>query len=238
MFSSPQTVIFMECGHPIHKTCFSQYMQTSYKCPLCHKSITKMDALFLNLANIIKEQPMPTEFLDVKSVIFCNDCSAKCSTPYHFLGLRCQICQSFNTMELDRSPMPAERVDEGQNTTQTNSWQQPQSPSRPNDGRDGNLLSSPAMHSPGSHASASNVTLQNNASSSRHPHFAEPELGLEDEEEDEELNFWGGEVRSVSSADESDSEDEANDDSEMEEGEDEDDEDDNDDGDIILVGHR
>lgn len=236
MFSSPQTVIFMECGHPIHKTCFDQYMQTSYKCPLCHKSITKMDALFLNLANIIKEQPMPTEFLDVRSVIFCNDCSAKCSTPYHFLGLRCQICQSFNTMELDRSPMPAERVDEGQSTAQIDS-RQPQSPSRVTDGRDGNLVSSPILHSPGSHASASNVALQHIESPSRHPRFAEPELGLEGEEEDEELNFWGGDARSVSSADESDSDDETNDDSEMEEGEDDDD-DDNDDGDIILFGHR
>ncbi|KAF3766140.1 zf-CHY-domain-containing protein, partial [Cryphonectria parasitica EP155] len=97
MFSSPQQVIFMECGHPIHRNCFQQYMNTSYKCPLCSKSIVKMDALFLNLANIIKEQPMPEEYRGIRSVLFCNDCSAKSSTDYHFLGLRCQICQSFNT---------------------------------------------------------------------------------------------------------------------------------------------
>lgn len=236
MFSSPQTVIFMECGHPIHKDCFHRYMEVSYRCPLCHKSITKMDALFLNLANIIKEQPMPQEYLDVKSVIFCNDCSAKCSTPYHFLGLRCQICQSFNTMELDRSPLPGDRTDEDQTAAQTDLLQ-PGSPSRPSGSRDGNPISSPALHSPCSHASGADSAMQGVESSpSRPPRYAEPEIGLEDEDEDEELNYWGGEVRSVSSADESDSGDEA-DDSDMEEGDEEDD-DDNDDGDIVLFGHR
>lgn len=106
MFDSQLSVIFMECGHPIHKNCYSQYMATSYKCPLCNKSIVKMDAIFLNLANIIKEQPMPEEWKHMRSVVLCNDCSAKCSTPYHFLGLRCQNCQSFNTVELQRSPEP------------------------------------------------------------------------------------------------------------------------------------
>ncbi|KUI67037.1 hypothetical protein VM1G_03435 [Cytospora mali] len=114
MFASPKTVIFMECGHSIHRACFNQYMSSSYKCPICSKSIVNMEALFTNLANLIQEQPMPEDYRDVKSVVLCNDCSAKCSTQYHFLGLRCQICKSFNTAELDRSPMPSEtRINEG-----------------------------------------------------------------------------------------------------------------------------
>lgn len=107
MFDSPLSVIFMECGHPIHKNCFDQYMATSYKCPLCNKSIVKMDALFLNLSNIIKEQPMPEEWKEVRSILLCNDCSAKSSAPFHFLGLQCENCHSYNTIELHRSANPA-----------------------------------------------------------------------------------------------------------------------------------
>lgn len=185
---------------------------------------------------------MPHEFQDVRSVIFCNDCSAKSSTPYHFLGLRCQICQSFNTMELDRSPMPGGRSEGEQDAVQAGP-SQPESPPRSRnsaDGRHDNPLSSPALHSPCSHASASSIVIRNNGSSSGQPRFVEPEVDLEDEE-DEELNFWGGEFRSGSSADESESEGEV-DDSEIEddkdgEGDDEED-DENDDGDIILLGHR
>lgn len=242
MFSSPQTVIFMECGHPIHKTCFNLYMEVSYRCPLCHKSITKMDALFLNLANIIKEQPMPPEFQDVRSVIFCNDCSAKCSTPYHFLGLRCQICQSFNTMELDRSPMPGDQAAGEQDAAQTGP-SHARSPSQPgnstNAGHD-DALSSPAIHSPRSHTSAVRTIAQNNSSTSGPPRYVEPDVVLDDDDEEEELNFWGGEVRSGSSAEGSDSEG-GLDDSENEDEDDKDedgDDDDNDDGDIILLGHR
>lgn len=207
-----------------------------------------MDALFLNLANIIKEQPMPQEFQDVRSVIFCNDCSAKCSTPYHFLGLRCQICQSFNTMELDRSPMPVERAEAEQHAEQAGP-SQPLSPRRPSElapGGHDNPLTSPALHSPCSHFLPPRNVVQSNGSPSRHPHFAEPEINQEDEDEEEELNFWGGEVRSGSSADETGSDSESADDLDDsdiddegegdEEGDDEDD--DNDDGDIVLLGHR
>lgn len=200
-----------------------------------------MDALFLNLANIIKEQPMPQEFQDVRSVIFCNDCSAKCSTPYHFLGLRCQICQSFNTMELDRSPMPGDRADGERNAVHAGP-SRPGSPSQPSnstDGRHDDPLSSPVLHSPCSRASASNGAIQNSGSPAGNPRFVEPEMDFEDEE-DEELNFWGGEVRSGSSADESESEGDMDDSEVEEEDKDEegDEEDDNDDGDIILLGHR
>lgn len=111
MFDSPLSVIFMECGHPIHKNCFDQYMATSYKCPLCNKSIVKMDALFLNLSNIIKEQPMPEDWKDVRSILLCNDCSAKSSAPFHFLGLQCENCHSYNTIELQRSANPANPAD-------------------------------------------------------------------------------------------------------------------------------
>lgn len=129
MFDSPLSVIFMECGHPIHKSCFDQYMATSYKCPLCSKSIVKMDALFLNLSNIIKEQPMPEDWKNVRSILLCNDCSAKSSTPFHFLGLQCENCHSYNTIELQRSANPANPTEPSQTLNDPASQHPPQLPS-------------------------------------------------------------------------------------------------------------
>lgn len=209
MFDTPLSVIFMECGHPIHKSCFDQYMTTSYKCPLCNKSIVKMDALFLNLANIIKEQPMPEAWQHMRSVVLCNDCSAKCSTQYHFLGLRCQNCQSYNTVELHRSPMPAfdEQSDPGseQATVQAQDTAlrlaHPQTPVQPDDGNQ--------IYSDGEDEDGDTDLWGRD-----HHHESSEEDGDDGESEDEE---------------------EEEDDEEEEESESDDDEHD---GDIVLLGHR
>lgn len=235
MFSSPQTVIFMECGHPIHRSCFTEYMNTSYKCPLCNKSIVKMDALFTNLANIIKEQPMPEEFQNVRSVILCNDCSAKCSTAYHFLGLRCEICQSYNTVELDRSPMPGYRSENGEEPNEADS-SQPQTSSAIDNGPGITSTTSHLPHSPDATQSLNGDT-HNHVSANRNLWFVEPELTSADEDEEEEFDFWGREVRSDPSG--SDEEDDSSDNvTESEVDEEDEDEDNVDEYDIVLLGHR
>jgi hypothetical protein len=100
MFSSPRPVVFMLCGHSIHKRCYDQHMKVSYKCPICNKSLVNMETQFRNLDVAIQSQPMPPEFRDTKAVILCNDCSARSTVPYHWLGLKCSICSSYNTVEL------------------------------------------------------------------------------------------------------------------------------------------
>lgn len=91
MFTSPQTVIFMRCGHSIHQNCFLDYSRTSYRCPICNKSVTNMETNFRNLDRTIEGQPMPTEFKDTKALIYCNDCRAKSVVQYHWLGLKCDV---------------------------------------------------------------------------------------------------------------------------------------------------
>lgn len=59
-----------------------------------------METQFRNLDVAILGQPMPPEFRDTKANILCNDCSAKSTVPYHWLGLKCSICRSYNTVEL------------------------------------------------------------------------------------------------------------------------------------------
>ncbi|KAI0484269.1 hypothetical protein GGR56DRAFT_613007 [Xylariaceae sp. FL0804] len=100
MFTSPKAVCFMKCGHSIHRECFQEHMQSSYKCPICKKSLANMESQFRNLELSIQSQPMPPEFSDTRAVVLCNDCSAKSSTPYHWLGLKCSVCSSYNTAQL------------------------------------------------------------------------------------------------------------------------------------------
>lgn len=43
---------------------------------------------------------MPPEWHDTKALVHCNDCSAKTAVTYHFLGLKCDVCESYNTIQL------------------------------------------------------------------------------------------------------------------------------------------
>lgn len=237
MFASHKTVIFMDCGHSIHRTCFNEYMASSYKCPICSKSIVNMEALFTNLANIIREQPMPEEFENVTSTILCNDCSAKCTTKYHFLGLRCQICRSYNTAELERSAMPGERAGGGQASVPGHSIPAtPEAlafPQRSIQDRTSGPNSAPGLQTNPPHLQYS---LSQGAANPTGPHTqAAPEpYAAMDEDDDEELDFWGGEARS---GPESEDEDDYEDDTDAEDSDNEED-DDNEEEDIMLFGHR
>lgn len=90
----------MNCGHSIHKKCYDQHLRTSYKCPICNKSLVNMEPQFRNLDLAILSQPMPPDFRDTKAKVLCNDCSARSTVAYHWLGLKCSICRSYNTVEL------------------------------------------------------------------------------------------------------------------------------------------
>ncbi|KAL4868186.1 hypothetical protein BDV12DRAFT_186169 [Aspergillus spectabilis] len=100
MFTSPETVVFMRCGHSIHQRCLSEYSKSSYRCPICSKTIRNMEATFRNLDRTIQSQPMPADFKDTKAIITCNDCGTKSVVKYHWLGLRCDMCESYNTTQL------------------------------------------------------------------------------------------------------------------------------------------
>jgi hypothetical protein len=75
-------------------------MQTAYKCPICKKSAVCMDLQWQKLTQAIEGQPMPEQFANTRAIIQCNDCSAKSSVKYHWLGNQCGTCDSYNTNEL------------------------------------------------------------------------------------------------------------------------------------------
>ncbi|PYH95875.1 CHY and RING finger domain protein [Aspergillus ellipticus CBS 707.79] len=116
MFTSPETVVFMRCGHSIHQKCLSEYAKNSYRCPICTKTITNMESTFRNLDRTIESQPMPAEFKDTRAFIYCNDCGAKSIVKYHWLGLRCDMCESYNTAQIrllqgDSQDLPAPNIE-------------------------------------------------------------------------------------------------------------------------------
>ncbi|QPG73298.1 hypothetical protein FOA43_000608 [Brettanomyces nanus] len=100
MFDSIKTVVFMSCGHPIHQSCYDEYTKHSYKCPLCSKTIVNMEAQFRVLDKEIEQTIMPDGLGDWKALIKCVDCGGRSKVPYHYLGLRCEHCKSYNTMQL------------------------------------------------------------------------------------------------------------------------------------------
>ena len=110
MFTSPHPVVFMLCGHGIHKACYDEHMKSSYKCPICNKSTVNMESQFRNLDRAIDSQPMPPQFEDTKAMVSCNDCYAKSAVKYHWLGLKCAICDSYNTAQLSILSDPAVEV--------------------------------------------------------------------------------------------------------------------------------
>ncbi|KAK7191015.1 hypothetical protein DPSP01_007811 [Paraphaeosphaeria sporulosa] len=100
LFNSSTAVVSMPCGHYLHKDCYNQYMETAYKCPTCKKSAVNMELQWQKLTQAIESQPMPEQFVNTRAIIQCNDCAAKSSVKYHWLGNKCNSCDSYNTNEL------------------------------------------------------------------------------------------------------------------------------------------
>lgn len=44
---------------------------------------------------------MPEEYRDNRAYVFCNDCNSRSIVKYHWLGLKCSICESYNTTQLE-----------------------------------------------------------------------------------------------------------------------------------------
>ena len=81
----------------MHGTCFRQYSQTNFACPICRKSIVdpKFFAGFFEMQ--IAQMPMPSEYQNKLMTVQCNDCLAKSNVPFHIVGGKCSQCGSYNT---------------------------------------------------------------------------------------------------------------------------------------------
>jgi Zinc-ribbon/Ring finger domain len=100
LFSSRFASHEMPCGHAIHWHCFKELTSYDTRCPVCKKtaeSPEQMAATWSAIAMGIALQPVPPEMARMVN-IYCNDCeSTDCNLRWHFLGVRCVQCFSFNT---------------------------------------------------------------------------------------------------------------------------------------------
>ncbi|KAI9804052.1 MAG: hypothetical protein M1833_000333 [Piccolia ochrophora] len=269
MFNSPLTVVFMPCGHSIHHQCYYDHMKTSYRCPICSRSIVNMETQFRNLDRAIESQPMPPQFQDTKALVYCNDCCAKSSVKYHWLGLKCSVCDSYNTAQIQilSGPDP-EGTDPSIDTelirldavrrfqTTTIADPPPTVATVPAVAANHDNANDPSDRPIPPPTDTTNPTplpayivpqgLSPSASPTQRPVDPGGHL-VNDDNDNEEMNFWGGEVggdrtRSGSSTvapadkDENDESDESMDENRDPTSEDDDDDDDTDE--MELFGHR
>jgi len=251
MFTSHKKVLSMKCGHMIHDVCRKEYIKTSYRCPICSKSVENMESQFRRLDKHLQEQPMPPEYQHTRATILCNDCEAKTSTKYHWGGLKCEVCLSYNTVELQilNSPaIPAMVVREDANVELR---PEPPMHATPRLGGVG-LTGLPAQSPESPLTSLEEPRTMTQSTAERFLRSAFPasvlrvpdHLPVTDESDQEEdmLDFWGrDERRSATSAenpDDGQSEGEDGDDDSDSEACDDADEEEDDEGEIVLFGHR
>ncbi|KAE8452780.1 hypothetical protein EG329_013052 [Mollisiaceae sp. DMI_Dod_QoI] len=256
MHTSTAPVVFMPCMHGIHKKCYDEHMKTAYRCPICNKSAVNMETQFRNLDRAIAEQPMPPQFRDTKAMVSCNDCYAKSAVMYHWLGLKCAICDSYNTTQLSILSDPAVEVPpmEGQDNENISPPDQANGQSassqylaaRPTRSRrHSSHTHTPPLPDPASSRFSPYVRPQRvvrSVSPVRGPRFDEPvvshNMETDDSADEDELDFWGREEpKSATSVenedDEMDDDDESDQDSLMDDCDEGDDDDQ-----FELFGHR
>ncbi|KAH7133309.1 hypothetical protein B0J13DRAFT_597822 [Dactylonectria estremocensis] len=245
MFTSPRPVVFMPCGHSIHKRCYDQHMKVSYKCPICNKSLTNMESQFRNLDVAIQSQPMPPEFRDTTAVILCNDCSGKSTVRYHWLGLKCSICRSYNTVEMnihgrDSGQAQPTLTEDGEPAVDASGSQareaNNQAPSSISGNRVIPVSANRRRHS--SHGVEAQYRVPDRVARSVSPPLGfgsiAAQLPQDDESDNDILRLWRSRANNAE-ASSSDEDSESEDDSDgLSDAEDDDDDDDE----ITLIGHR
>ncbi|KAL7522024.1 hypothetical protein ACHAWX_006719 [Stephanocyclus meneghinianus] len=100
LFSSRMASHEMPCGHAIHWHCFKELTSFDTRCPVCKKTAEthdQMEQTWSAMAMGIALQPVPPDMARVVDIT-CNDCEKKgANLRWHFLGVQCQFCTSFNT---------------------------------------------------------------------------------------------------------------------------------------------
>jgi len=100
LFSSRHASHEMPCGHAIHWHCFKELTSYDTRCPVCKKTAETADqmaATWSAMAMGIALQPVPADLARVVTIV-CYDCEQhEDNRRWHFLGVRCHKCMSFNT---------------------------------------------------------------------------------------------------------------------------------------------
>mmetsp|Transcript_9095 Transcript_9095/g.19504 ORF Transcript_9095/g.19504 Transcript_9095/m.19504 type:complete len:675 (+) Transcript_9095:210-2234(+) len=100
LFSSRSASHEMPCGHAIHWHCFRELTSYDTRCPVCKKTAEtheQMAPTWQAMAMGIALQPVPPDLARVVTMT-CIDCGEQDKDRrWHFLGVQCMKCSSFNT---------------------------------------------------------------------------------------------------------------------------------------------
>jgi RING finger/CHY zinc finger protein 1 len=101
LFSSRSASHEMPCGHAIHWHCFRELAAHDSRCPVCKKTAEtheRMQPTWNAMAMGIELQPVPPDLAKAVTIM-CNDCERTDEDrAWHFLGVQCRSCTSFNTV--------------------------------------------------------------------------------------------------------------------------------------------
>lgn len=97
MLTSISQVVFMQCGHAMHLSCFEEYTSHNYVCPICSKSLTDMAPYYEQIDEVVASQTLPREYERRKLEVLCHDCDVRSVTRFHFLYHKCVKCAGYNT---------------------------------------------------------------------------------------------------------------------------------------------
>ena len=98
LFNSVKKNCVLQCGHYIHNTCLTTYINNNnYQCPVCKKSIHNMSSYWKSIDTFLENQIMPIEYNYYYCTVYCNDCTIKTYSNYHFQYIKCNNCKGYNT---------------------------------------------------------------------------------------------------------------------------------------------
>jgi hypothetical protein len=245
----------MKCGHALHRDCWTEHIKHAYKCPICNKSIVNMETQFRNLDIAIETQPMPKQFQDTLAVVLCNDCSGKTTVKYHWLGLKCAVCQSYNTSQLQILGVDADALEIAAVAVSDPQLPEPTSTAmedilhgtQPPGARDiprrrrhsSNLLELSTENCELGLRTIGSYVVQDRLARSVSPVVPGHPTETEDSETEEDIiGFWSRVPRSIKSNEDSDEEGDSDDDSVSSVGDEADEDEDDDEDEINIFGHR
>ena len=104
MFDSIDSITMLKCGHYMHNECLKLMVSdgsslSSYRCPICQKTIFELAEYWKVIDQEIENTPMPEEYANDIRHIQCIDCGIEADVKFHIIGLKCQNenCGSYNT---------------------------------------------------------------------------------------------------------------------------------------------
>ncbi|GFP58397.1 uncharacterized RING finger protein C2F3.16 [Trichoderma asperellum] len=206
---------------------------------------------FRNLDLAIMSQPMPPDFRDTKAKILCNDCSARSTVAYHWLGLKCSICRSYNTVELQIMGRNIEGLQPAAGDQPPVAEEASLAEAMPGNRRISITTGPRAIPGPNRRRHSSNALEPPSRIIDRYARSMSPShlmmdlpqsavLEVDGESDDDILGFWrnGEDDEDDGASDDDDYSSEESSDDAPEADDDEDDDDDEDENGINLIGHR